>query len=37
VGVHSTLGEMTAGELRERFVIGHVVEHLDQLEAILRA
>jgi hypothetical protein len=37
VGVHSTLGEMTAGELRERFVIGHVVEHLEQLEAILRA
>jgi hypothetical protein len=34
-GVHSTLGEMTAAELRDRFVIGHLEEHREQLEALL--
>ena len=27
-GVHSRLGEMTAADLRDRFVIGHLEEHL---------
>ena len=34
-GVHSRLGEMTAADLRDRFVTGHLEEHLGQLEAIL--
>ena len=34
-GLHSRLGEMTAGELRERFVTTHLEEHLEQLEGIL--
>ena len=37
VGVHSRLGEMTAGALRDRFVTGHLEEHREQLEALLRA
>ena len=37
VGIHSTLGEMTAGALRERFVTGHLEEHREQLEAVLKA
>jgi hypothetical protein len=36
VGVHATLGELTAGALRDRFVTGHLEEHREQLEAILR-
>ena len=36
VGLHSTLGEMTAKALRDRFVTGHLEEHLEQLEAVLR-
>jgi hypothetical protein len=35
VGAHSRLGEMTAGELRDRFVTSHLEEHLEQLEGIL--
>ena len=34
-GLHSRLGEMGAGELRDRFVTTHLEEHLEQLEAIL--
>jgi hypothetical protein len=34
-GLHSRLGEMTAGELRERFVTTHLEEHLEQLEGSL--
>jgi hypothetical protein len=34
-GLHPTLGEMSAARLRERFVIGHLEEHLDQLDGIL--
>jgi len=34
-GVHSRLGEMTAGELRDRFVTSHLEEHLEQLDGIL--
>ena len=34
-GLHSRLGEMTAGAIRDRFVATHLEEHLEQLEAIL--
>ncbi len=34
-GLHSRLGEMTAGELRDRFVTTHLEEHLEQLDGIL--
>jgi DinB family protein len=34
-GLHSRLGEMSAGELRDRFVCTHLEEHLEQLEGIL--
>ena len=35
VGVHSRLGEMTADQVRDRFVITHLDEHLAQLEEAL--
>ncbi|MEJ7748139.1 MAG: DinB family protein [Candidatus Limnocylindrales bacterium] len=35
VGRHSRLGELSAEQLAERFVIGHVEDHIAQLEAIL--
>lgn len=35
-GRHSTLGDMTAGQLRDRFVVTHLEEHIRQLEEILR-
>ena len=35
VGLHSRLGEMTAGEIRDRFVIAHLEDHREQLETIL--
>ncbi len=35
VGLHSRLGEMTAGQLRDRFVTTHLEEHLEQLDGIL--
>ena len=34
-GVHSRLGEMPAAEVRDRFVVTHLEEHLEQLRAIL--
>jgi hypothetical protein len=34
-GLHSRLGEMTAGEIRDRFVTTHLEEHLEQLDGIL--
>ena len=34
-GLHPRLGEMPAGELRDRFVTTHLEEHLEQLEGIL--
>ena len=37
VGLHPRLGEMTAGDVRDRFVVGHLEEHVGQLEAILDA
>jgi hypothetical protein len=30
-GVHSRLGEMTVAQIVERFVVGHLEEHADQL------
>ena len=37
VGLHPRLGEMAAGAIPERFVIGHVEEHARQLEDLLAA
>lgn len=34
-GIHSRLGEMTVGGIVERFVVGHLEEHVRQLEEIL--
>ena len=36
-GVHPRLGEMTVEAIGERFIIGHLDEHLRQLEAVLEA
>lgn len=36
-GLHPRLGEMPAARIAERFVIGHVEEHLAQLQVILAA
>jgi hypothetical protein len=33
-GVHPTLGPMSVDELVERFLVGHLEEHADQLEGI---
>ena len=35
VGLHPLLGEMTANQVRGRFVITHLEEHVAQLEALL--
>ena len=35
LGQHQRLGEMPAGDILERFVLGHAEDHVDQLEAIL--
>lgn len=37
VGIHSRLGELTADQVRDRFVIVHLDEHLAQLREILAA
>jgi hypothetical protein len=37
VGLHPRLGEMTVGELPERFVVGHLEDHLRQLDEVLAA
>ena len=34
-GLHPTRGEMTVGAMPERFVIGHLADHVVQLEALL--
>ena len=34
-GRHARLGEMTADQLRDRFVVTHLEEHVRQLDAIL--
>jgi hypothetical protein len=33
-GVHSRLGEMSVARITERFVVGHLEEHADQLEKL---
>jgi hypothetical protein len=37
VGLHPRLGELTADELRDRFVISHLEDHAAQLEAAVAA
>lgn len=37
VGLHPRLGEMPAGDILERFVIGHAEDHVRQLREILGA
>jgi hypothetical protein len=32
-GHHQTLGDMTVGQLIDRFLVAHLEEHADQLEA----
>jgi len=34
-GLHPRLGEMTVSEIPERFVVGHLADHVVQLDAIL--
>lgn len=34
-GLHPTLGPMTVDELVERFLVGHLEEHADQLEGMI--
>jgi hypothetical protein len=36
-GMHPTLGPMTVDELVERFLVGHLEEHADQLEGMVTA
>jgi alkanesulfonate monooxygenase SsuD/methylene tetrahydromethanopterin reductase-like flavin-dependent oxidoreductase (luciferase family) len=33
-GVHSRLGEMTVARITERFIVGHLEEHADQLQKL---
>jgi hypothetical protein len=35
VGLHPRLGEMTIGKILDRFLVGHLEEHVAQLRAIL--
>jgi hypothetical protein len=35
VGLHPRLGEMTVEQLPERFIVGHLAEHVTQLEELL--
>jgi len=34
-GLHPTRGELTIGDATDRFVVTHLAEHVDQLEAII--
>lgn len=36
-GLHPTLGSMTVDELVERFLVGHLEEHAEQLEGMVTA
>jgi hypothetical protein len=36
-GLHPTLGAMTVDELTDRFLVGHLEEHADQLEGLIPA
>lgn len=35
LGLHPRLGEMTVEQLPERFIVGHLAEHVTQLEGLL--
>lgn len=35
-GLHPTLGEMTVRPIVERFIVGHLEEHADQLDGLAR-
>ena len=35
VGLHPRLGEMTVGAIPDRFIVGHVADHVVQLEELL--
>ena len=35
-GLHPRLGEMTIAEIADRFIVGHLEDHVVQLDAILR-
>jgi len=35
IGLHPRLGEMTVGRIVERFLVGHLEEHVEQLRGIL--
>jgi hypothetical protein len=37
VGLHPARGEVTVGDSLERFVVGHLEDHVDQLRTILGA
>jgi hypothetical protein len=37
IGVHPRLGEMPASRIADRFILGHLEEHVAQLETILAA
>lgn len=36
LGVHSTLGEMTLTKIVDEFMVGHLEEHADQLDGLMR-
>jgi len=33
-GIHPTLGEMSIGSIVDRFIVGHLEEHADQLDSL---
>jgi hypothetical protein len=35
IGLHPRLGDMTVGRIVERFLVGHLEEHVEQLRGIL--
>jgi hypothetical protein len=35
IGLHPRLGDMTVGRILDRFLVGHLEEHVEQLRAIL--
>jgi hypothetical protein len=35
IGLHPRLGDMTVGQIVERFLVGHLEEHVEQLRGIL--
>ena len=35
VGLHPRLGEMTVADIPDRFIVGHLADHVAQIETIL--